>query len=359
MKKIILSGVILTGLIIGCRQMPEQPDNSYVEPQLPAAPYDYAHINSPYGKINVLYEDSTPINNMKATIGRVLFYDKALSYNNSTACASCHHQDKGFADGNQLSVGFKGMLTKRNSMSISNLFTYRNTGYFWDSREAEIEEMVFRPVQDHIEMGFENIVLITEKVNNLPYYKKLFKDCYGDEQITQERLRESLGHFLFSIVNTNSKFDIGLKTNFSNFTDEEKDGMKLYTDNGCQNCHFLHAEFSPVGFAREKMGNIGLDLVDQDPGMNHLFRIPDLRNVVLTSPYMHDGRFTTINQVLTHYGTSIQENPFLSKELNEHKPKFPVAYYSGVNVNNLVKFLMTLNDEYTLKDARFSDPFAH
>ncbi|MCC6818641.1 MAG: cytochrome-c peroxidase [Bacteroidia bacterium] len=357
MKKIILSGAILAGLIIGCRQLPTQPDNSIIEPMLPAVAFDYAHINSPYGKLSLYYEDSTLIDSKKATIGRVLFYDKALSHNNSTSCASCHIQANGFADVTAFSVGFNGQPTKRNSLSISNLFDVRKTGYFWDTRESKIEEMVFKPIEDHIEMGFENISLITEKISNLPYYKKLFKDCYGDELITQERMRESLGQFLFSIVNANSKFDRGQKNNFADFTTNEKNGMNLFVENGCSECHFIHTSFSPAGAERDKMANIGLDVSDKDKGKEHQYRIPDLRNVANTAPYMHDGRFTTLNQVVNHYGFNVQPNPYLSEELKNKKPNIPPSNYAGTNNSDIANFLKTLNDDFTTVNERYSNPF--
>lgn len=358
MKKIILSGILLTGLIIGCRQMPEQPNNNAIQLNLPAQAFDYSHISTPSGVTEVYYEDGTIINNDKATVGRVLFYDKALSYNNSTACASCHLQQNGFSDISKFSVGFNGQATKRNSMPISNLINNKGVGYFWDTRSPDIEDMVFRPIQDHIEMGFENIAVITEKISNLPYYKNLFKKAYGDENITTDRMRESLGQFLFSIVNINSKFDRGQKNNFNEFTSDEKDGMNLFIENGCSSCHFINKTFSPDGATRERMANIGLDLVDQDPGKNHHYRIPDLRNVALTSPYMHDGRFTTLNQVVTHYGANVQPNAYLSEELkSDKKPKVPSSNYFGESQSNIVNFLRTLTDEYTTTNERFSSPF--
>lgn len=360
MKNFIYSGLILSGLLVyGCRQMPEQPDNSKIKLNLPSTPFDYSHVPSPSGTLEVYYEDGTLIDNNKATIGRVLFYDKALSFNNSTACASCHFQENGFSDTKATSVGFDGISTMRNSMPIGNLFNNIGTGYFWDTRSADIEDMVFRPIEDHIEMGFENIALITEKLSNLPYYKELFKKAYGDETITTDRMRESLGQFLFSIVNVNSKFDKGQRTNFSNFSFDEKDGMNLFVENGCSSCHFINSNFSPDGAKREKMANIGLDERDKDIGNNHQYRIPDLRNVAITGPYMHDGRFTSLNQVISHYGAGVKANPYLSEELKtDKKPKVPTSNYFGESQNNIVVFMQTLTDEFTTTNVRFSNPFS-
>lgn len=360
MNKLFAASIISIGLIISCRQLPEQPDLSKIKLDLPSTPYEYNMISTPFGKKPVFYEDSSLIDNKKATIGRVLFYDKALSFNNSTACASCHFQANGFSDVVAFSAGFDGQATKRNSMPISNLFNNRQAGYFWDIRETKIESMVFAPIEDHIEMGFQNIALITEKIGSLKYYQQLFKDCYGDEKITTDRMRESLGHFLFSIVNTNSKFDIGLKTNFSNFSDIEKDGMELFKTNECDKCHFLSPQFSSEGANREKMANVGLDVVDRDPGKEGEYRIPDLRNVSKTGPYMHDGRFKTLNEVIAHYGFSVQKNPRLAKELKDKKPEAAQpSNYSGFRQSNIVAFLKTLDDTYSTTDKKFSSPFVN
>ncbi len=356
MKKFVFS-ISLLVLVIGCtRMLPEQPNVSDIQLNLPETPYEYNYINTPNGKVAVLYEDSSLINNNKATIGRVLFYDKALSFNNSTACASCHIQGNGFSDLNQFSVGFEGKTTKRNSMPISNLFDNRHTGYFWDTRESKIEQMVFAPIQDHIEMGFSQINVITEKLNNLKYYKNLFKTTYGDETISTDRMRECLSQFLYSIVNKNTKFDQGLRTNFSNFSPNETRGMELFKLLECNSCHFLDAKFSPEGAKREKFANVGLDAENIDPGKDGLYRIPDLRNIALTAPYMHDGRFNSLSDVINHYGSGIQKNPNLSDELKEKKTNLIDSYY-GTKRADIIAFLNTLTDQVTTKDAKYSNPF--
>ncbi len=358
MKKLIFSLALIAALIGCTRQMPEQPSIGEIKLNLPSVPFDYSSVNTIQGKIPVLYEDGSIINNKKATIGRVLFYDKALSFNNSTACASCHLQEKGFSDVVQFSAGFEGLPTKRNSMPISNLYMNRKAGYFWDTRESKIESMVFAPIQDHIEMGFSQIDLITEKIGNLKYYQQLFKDAYGDEEITTDRMRESMGQFLFSIVNVNSKFDKGIATGFSNFNIAETNGMELFVELECDKCHFLHEDFSLDGSKREKLANIGLEAENRDKGKDGLYRIPDLRNITKTGPYMHDGRFKTLNEVINHYGFGVQNNTHLSDELKNRPPAHNFDSYTGGKKNDILAFLRTLEDENSLTDPKFSSPFA-
>lgn len=357
MKKIVFS-LSLIAILIGCtRQMPEQPVVGETKLNLPSTPYEYSYVTTDNGQEPVLYEDGSVIDNKKATIGRVLFYDKALSFNNSTACASCHIQEYGFSDVSQFSVGFEGLPTKRNSMPISNLYNTRKVGYFWDTRETKIESMVFAPIQDHIEMGFTRIDVITEKIGNLKYYQKLFKDAYGDETITTDRMRESLGQFLFSIVNKNSKFDKGIKSGFSNFEQNEMRGMELFVELECDKCHFLHEDFSYEGSKRERFANIGLDAQDKDKGKDGQYRIPDLRNISKTAPYMHDGRFKTLSEVINHYGFGVQNNDHLSDELKNRPPAHNFDSYSGGKKADILAFLRTLDDQSSLHDPKFSSPF--
>ena len=358
MKKILLLSVIIFALSFSfnCTKSKPLPDPSTIKLELPETPYAYNVSQTPFGNKQVLYEDNNVINNNKATIGRVLFYDKALSINNSVACATCHLQEVGFADISALSKGFEEKRTIRNSMAINNLFEERNIGYFWDLRETKIESMVLKPIANHIEMGFEQVDLITEKLSNLTYYNDLFKKYYGDETVTSQRVQESLGNFLFSIVSNNSKFDKGLKNNFANYTAQEIKGKKIFTDNGCQNCHMLSSSFQSGYGSFNKSGNIGLDAVDTDKGINGTYKIPRLKNVAKTAPYMHDGRFNTLNEVLEHYSKGIKSNNSLSSNLKSFGAprKFN---FSDQDKLDLIAFLNTLTDESLFTDPKFASPF--
>jgi cytochrome c peroxidase len=221
--------------------------------------------------------------------------------------------------------------------------------------------MVFAPIAHHIEMGFERIDLIAEKVKNLPYYKKLFVDCYGDEQITPQRMRESLGQFLFSIVSNNTKFDDAIVKGFTNFTTSELNGRQLFITNRCNTCHFISKNFnSSYGNGGLKLANIGLDESDADVGNNGVYKIPRLKNISKTAPYMHDGRFKTLEEVLEHYSHNIKPNPKLNSILMDFstgtgKPKqFNLSEFEK---RDLIAFLKTLDDKVLTSDVKFSSPF--
>jgi cytochrome c peroxidase len=358
MKRIFIISLLACAVLISynCSKNKPLPTPAKVQLELPEIPYSYNTSQTPSGLKSNLYEDMTLINNNKATIGRVLFYDKALSINNTVACANCHLQKAAFADVSTFSTGFDEKKTGRNSMAISNLFEERNIGYFWDLRETKIESMVLKPIENHIEMGFNRVELIAEKISNLDYYQELFSKYYGDNTISSKRVQECLASFVFSIVSNNSKFDKGLTNNFKDFNPSELRGKALFTNNNCQNCHLISSSFSSGYGASNKSGNIGLDASDIDKGSNGAYKIPRLKNIALTAPYMHDGRFATLEDVLDHYSEKIQNNPNLSSILrvSGNPRKFN---FSEQDKQDLIAFLNTLTDETVLTDPKFSSPF--
>jgi cytochrome c peroxidase len=278
MKQLFLLplAIITVAINYNCQKMAVTPDPSNVKIYLPNQPFEYSKVQTSIGKLNNYYEDLTIIDDNKATLGRVLFYDKALSLNNSVACASCHSQKNAFADVVAFSKGFEEKQTVRNSMGISNLIDERNVGYFWDARETKIESMVFAPIANHIEMGFDRLDLIADKISKLPYYRDLFEKAYGNTVINENRMRQSLGNFLFSLISQNSKFDEGLYKGFSNFTESENRGLNLFNKNNCGSCHQISPSFSS-SYGSVKFANIGLDKVDTDKGINGLYKIPRLK----------------------------------------------------------------------------------
>jgi cytochrome c peroxidase len=356
MTKMVISGILLTTLVaISCTKPPQQPDLNNIRLNLPEQPYAYNTLQTQDGIRHLRYEDSSVIDNNKATIGRVLFYDKALSINNSISCASCHSQQNSFSDNVAFSKGFAEKLTLRNSINIVNLFDSRSAGYFWDGRESSIEDMVFAPIANHIEMGFSHIELITEKVGNLPYYKPLFRECYGDDRITEKRMKECLGQFLFSIVSYNNKFDKSLK-NRSVLNIEERQGLYTF-ERHCMSCHRLTDE-PPYAWQTDtaKYANIGLDEHDGDKGRNGLYKIPNLRNISKTAPYMHDGRFNNLEEVITHYTEGIKRNPNLSEALGGKDGPMQI-YLWGNEKFYLIQFLKALDDDVVIHDPKLASPF--
>ena len=313
------------------------------------------------------------VNNSAATLGRVLFYDTKLSINNTISCGSCHLQSKAFSDVTEVSTGFKTIKTTRNSMAITNPVLTNNL--FWDSRSRSLSEMVLKPVQNHIEMGMEDLDFLAIKLSNTSYYPALFKKAFSNQVVTKENINSALTQFLTSMVTHNSKFDVGARDNkFSNFSTLELLGKDLFMSErlSCTKCH-TGANFSlgddmrfdnPYGSgstgktSTNGTANVGLDMVYKDNGSgNGKFKIPSLRNIALTAPYMHDGRFKTLEEVVEHYNSGIQPHSNLDNNLKDLTGAPRKLGLSNVEKSGLIAFLRTLSDPVYTTEARFSDPF--
>ncbi len=311
-----------------------------------------------------LYSDAS------VELGRVLFYDKKLSLNNTIACGSCHVQSAAFSDKMPFSVGFGGQKTTRNSMAICNPVFLNNM--FWDSRAAGSLDLSTRPVFNHIEMGMENDEMLESKLAATSYYPELFLKAYGDSKVTRGRISMSISHFLSAMVTGNSKFDqaqqgsIGGAT--AQFTDLEKMGMDLFFSDRarCSRCHNGQNFSAPDDPGRGGYGaptvkgtaNIGLERIYKDNGKeNGKFRIPSLRNVELSGPYMHDGRFATLEQVIDHYSRGIQPHAHLDENLKDNQGNPIKLNFTDQEKEALLAFLRTLTDYSFLQDKRFSNPF--
>ncbi len=339
--------------------IPDQADN-YADPDLPA--FFNLQPNT--------QQDNTPNNNhitdWGATLGRVLFYDVNLSANNTISCASCHKQEAGFSDNVVLSEGFDGGLTGRNSMGLSNSQYYENGHFFWDERAGSLEEQVLMPIQDEVEMGLTLDELET-KVEAQPYYPVLFERVYGDEEVTSERISFALSQFVRSIVSYQSKYDEGRAQvnrpddDFPNFSDLENLGKRVFfsRDTECATCHTSDL------FVGDEARNNGLDAVITDLGLgevtgrnqdNGKFKTGSLRNIELTAPYMHDGRFETLEEVVEHYNSGVQESPTLDNRLQRNGRPIRMNL-SDLEKEALVAFMKTLTDRELTEDEKFSNPF--
>lgn len=304
--------------------------------------------------------------NASVQLGRVLFYDKKLSLNNTVSCGSCHHQSVGFSDAMAISVGFGGQKTERNSMAICNPIFFNNM--FWDSRAAGTLDLSTKPVFNHIEMGMESDAMLEQKLSAVAYYPELFAAAYGDSKVTRNRISMSISHFLSSMITGNSKFD-KVSAGAQQYTALEQMGHDLFFSDRarCSRCHAgdnLSAPDMPGGAygapTVKGTANIGLERQYQDPGKeNGNFRIPSLRNIELTGPYMHDGRFANLNQVIDHYSHGVQAHSHLDKNLKDNTGNPVKLNFSELEKDALIAFLRTLTDTKFISDPRFSDPFAN
>ena len=362
---------------------------------LPSDPYNYDPQNIPVAFAReAALVDNTPNDNLlddrRATLGRVLFYDTLLSANEEISCASCHRQEIGFTDDAQFSEGFEGGLTGRNSMSLINLRYYANGAMFWDERALTLEHQVLMPIQDAVEMGVSLEELVS-RVENSSYYPALFTLTFGDPQVTSERISLALANFVRSITSHNSPYDRGLtqaggnpRPPFVNFSAEENRGKDLFFggQNGganCAVCHLAPAPGAPRGpgnppptsiffvngvsnngltdgsGADEDLGRGGVSGRAQDDGK---FKSPSLRQTALTGPFMHDGSLETLRDVIDHYSEGIQAHPNLDPRLRQGRNGPPQRLNLSVaDKEALEAFLHALTDEGVSTDERFSNPF--
>ncbi|NEN24937.1 c-type cytochrome [Cryomorpha ignava] len=308
-------------------------------------------------------------------LGRVLFYEKALSINNAVSCGSCHKQVNAFADNTAFSTGFESGKTTRNTPPIQNLNSgffegdeFSGQALFWDGRTRNLNELVIAPTQNHIEMGMRSADDLVSRLRGKPYYATLFQNRFGSEEITIEKVSIALTSFIRQFESINSKFDMSF---FFNSLDDlsvlESQGFQLFT--GKYNCMSCHDVLSNSGYSEptgEEFVNIGLNVDYADKGRaavtgneadNGKFRIPNLRNIALTAPYMHDGRFSTLEEVIGHYSEDLQPNINLDSRLRESTGEPLKMNISESETVALVAFLNTLTDQNLPHDKRLSDPF--
>ncbi len=344
---------------------------------LPATPFNYASPALParFSEQPILGQDTMPATNVTtdagATLGRVLFYDKRLSTNQTIACASCHVQANGFSDPRRFSVGFNGGLTGRNSMGLSNARWYQRQKFFWDERAATLEDQTLRPIQDALEMGM-TLPALTNRLAAEPFYTHLFTQTFGTPEVTSERISQALAQFVRSIVSVQSKYDAALAAgnNFASLTTQENLGRQIFFGQGtfahvtCARCHGTD-NFVP-GAA---INNNGLENPYVDKGVGALtglpqdeglFKVPSLRNIELTAPYMHDGRFATLEQVVNFYNQEVVQHPNLSPPLQGTGGAAGTPLRLGLTPQQqaaLVAFMKTLTDTNLATDPKLSDPF--
>ena len=348
-------------------------DDALAALNLPSQAFNYAMPGLPtfYSMQPTVGADNTPaanpVTNAGATLGRVLFYDKNLSKNRTISCASCHQAAHGFSDPEILSKGFEGGNTGRHSMALANARYYNNGRFFWDERANTLEDQVLRPIQDEVEMGL-TLNEAMQRIGAQKYYPLLFKNAFGDEQITADRTSKALAQFVRSMVSYTSKYDLGrAQVNnpndpFPNFTTQENNGKQLFfaPNIGCAACHGTDAFVGPGprnnGLDATTIDR-GVGLTNNDPALDGAFKTTSLKNIALSAPYMHDGRFKTLEEVIEHYNSGVKNHPNLSPPL-----RLPDNGVRRLNLNQnqkdaLVAFLKTLSDPTMLGDEKFSTPF--
>ena len=286
-------------------------------------------------------------------LGRKLFFDPRLSRDSSTSCGTCHQQFAGFANlDHPLSHGINGLFGNRNSPGLSNLAWY--PAFFYDGGVNHIESQPINPITNPVEMD-ETLPRIVSKLSADANYRSLFKSAFGDEAVNSQRIFRALAQFMGAMVSSNSKYDHYVRGEAGGtLSPQELHGMQLFNDK-CATCH------QPPLFTDFSYRNNGLspDAILKDSGRAHItglpgdirkFKVPSLRNVELSRPYMHDGRFITLDAAVEHYRTDIMVSPTLDPLLTSG------IVMTDADKQDIISFLKTLTDMEFVKDKRFFEP---
>lgn len=311
-----------------------------------------------------------PMTEEGVELGRHLFWEKELSRDLTISCGSCHAPANAFTDHRTFSPGVGGALSRRNSMALINLAW--NTSFFWDGRDTNLEQQILEPVShpDEMDLAWSEAV---SRIGQNATYQDMFTQAFGTPCVDSVRISYAIAQFLRTMVSARSKFDKARYYGEAMLTPAEVRGLELFLAEGgdpsvfpggqsggdCFHCHggalveFTDHQFRNNGldsiiigdFGREEVSGLGLD--------RGLFRTPTLRNIALTAPYMHDGRFSTIREVVEHYNSGGHDSQTLSPLM-----KFPDLGLgmSEQDIDDLVLFLESLTDEEFVADDRFSDP---
>jgi cytochrome c peroxidase len=331
-------------------------------PTLPATPFVYEDAKLPLPDWQRPDRrpaaDTTPsvneITDAGATLGRVLFYDKRLSITNTHSCGSCHEQARNFASSQTFPTGCVGMPTKRSPMALANVRYNHQNRFFSDARSSPLEELTLLPILDRDELGSVSLENLERELNATDYYAPLFSAAFGNPTVTRDGIARALGQFLRSMISYQAKWDRAfLQVSPAPppdpamvLTSQEQYGWQRFNELHCTHCH------DGPGFVSRGPENNGLDEVWSDPGAGEgRFRPAALQNIAVSGPYMHDGRFTTLRQVIGHYDSGVKNSPavywLLNRQLN----------LSEDDKAALEAFFATLTDNAFLSDPKFSDPF--
>jgi cytochrome c peroxidase len=341
-------------------------------------PSDLKDFKAPYYFGLFELPPSNPLTQEGVELGRMLFYDKRISANYNVSCATCHQQKKAFSDGRAFSIGTSGKLTAKSSMALSNLL-WGTKHFFWDGRVSSLEEQALIPIENPDEMGL-TIDEAIRRLENISTYDPMFKAAFGDNKITSERIAFALASFQRTLISANSRYDKFLRGELQ-FSEEELLGKQLFMTHpdptvGLRggNCGDCHSQFLTGGFNTGYDGfkNNGLDANPElENGLAAVtgkmsdrgkFKVPSLRNIAITAPYMHDGRFGTLEEVLDHYDHGIKDSETLDPLMRQTSNN-PVAlevnlgfHMTAAEKKAILIFLETLTDEEFIYNKEFTDP---
>lgn len=350
--------ILITIIFISCRKDKEE-----------VTLYDDTPYKLEYGALptpTIPSDNQLTIQGVK--LGRMLFYDKQLSGDGTLACAGCHVQSNGFSDTAQFSTGILGFKGGRQAMASFNML-WNNNEFFWDGRAHLLRDQAILPIQDSLEMN-ETLENVVSKLSSSQAYVDQFERAFGSTHINQLKISLALEQFMNSIVSWNSKYDKVERGELS-YTASEQRGKDLFFEEynqffpatsgaDCAHCH------SGANFENDLYMNNGLDddasftddgrmKVTMDATDRAKFKVPTLRNIELTPPYMHDGRFNTLEEVVDHYNSGLVNSSTIDPALENTRATG--LFLTAQDKADLVAFLKTLTDNDMTTDSRFSSPF--
>ncbi|MBB3697979.1 cytochrome-c peroxidase [Flammeovirga yaeyamensis] len=327
---------------------------------------------------NFVLPENNPTTTKGVELGRMLFYDTQLSRDNSTSCGTCHQQSLSFTDGKALAEGIHGRVGEFSSMAIVNAMWQGK--FFWDGRSGSLEDQALGPIENVLEMDM-TLDEVVERLQSDPKYPPLFEKAFGSGVITEENIGKAIAQFERTLISSNSKYDQYLKGSYIP-TEEELLGIQLFFTHpepsinlrggNCGDCHLnilTSGDFKGFrGFHNNGLDDddnlkVGLSDVTGSEFDKGKFKAPSLRNIAVTAPYMHDGRFNTLEEVLEHYNEHVKDSKTLDALIREgsNEPIFPgdpvKLHLTEKEKKAILTFLNMLTDEDFLTNPAFSDPF--
>ncbi|MDP1728239.1 MAG: cytochrome c peroxidase [Bacteroidota bacterium] len=363
MKRLAVILFFICIIITACRKDSQIGDPFAYDP----TPYKF-NIPLTYGWSLFPVPADNPQTEAGVRLGRKLFFEPMLSANNGKSCASCHNPAFAFSDnGNAFSEGVTGEKGTRNAMPLFNLgwtdkYNLTIHRYFWDGGANDLERQAIGPITSPIEMA-ANLNDVTRKLQNHPEYPGLFRKAFGSDSITTSKLTKALSQFERTLISSNSPYDKAERKERLR-TQSEHNGMIIYISESKGDCFHCHGNLSAPFFTDFSFHNNGLDKVSSDQGLARItgkaedmgkFKVPSLRNLVFTAPYMHDGRFKTLQEVVEFYNSGTQNAATVSPFISKH---FAAG---GLNLTpqdkiDLLTFLISLSDTSFVLNSKYSEP---
>jgi cytochrome c peroxidase len=310
--------------------------------------------------IHPVIPSNNPLTEEGVALGKKLFFDKVLSGNGTQSCATCHNPQKAFSVNTKFSKGIDGINGNRNSMPLFNLAWNFDEKFAWDGKDFTLENQALEPVSNPIEMH-ANWSAVAKRLQNHPEYPTLFNQAFGTTKIDSTLVTKALAQFERTLISGNSKFDRYLLGE-ATLTAAEENGFNVFMDEAKGDCFHCHGSNNNPLWTNNQFHNNGLDTeftdlglgaVTGDPSDNGKFKSPSLRNLRYTAPYMHDGRFATLEEVINFYSEGLQASPTID-------PLMKKVNQGGVNLSekdkaDLKAFLLTLSDEDFINNPNFRE----